>query len=95
MAQQNKEQLRPAQISVNQHHLQIEPNLITAAGLHCRVCGSHDTEPRQDPTRDVESRDYSATAEVASGTHVRHAVRRGRISTPWEAGEAVGITTPT
>ena len=41
------------------------------------------------------SRNYSAPAEVASGTHVERAVRSGRISTPWEAGEAVGITTPT
>ena len=49
------------------------------------------------PTRSRcrESRDYSAPAEVASGTHFRRAVRSGRIGTPREAGEAVGIATPT
>ena len=51
-------------------------------------------EPRQDPTRDVESRDYSASDEVASGTHVRRAVALVGFA-PTETGEAVGLTTPT
>ena len=43
---------------------------------------------------DVESRDYPALGEVSLGTHVRRAVALvGLAST--EAGEAVGITTPT
>ena len=42
----------------------------------------------------VESRDYPASGEVSSGTHVRRAVALvGLAST--EAGEAVGLTTPT
>ena len=48
----------------------------------------------QDPTRDVESRDYSALGEVTSGTHVRRAVALAGLAST-EAGEAVGLTTPT
>ena len=56
--------------------------------------GGCEFEPRQDPNRTVETRDYSASREVASGTHVRRAVTLvGLAST--EAGEAVGLTTPT
>ena len=56
--------------------------------------GGCELEPRQDPTRDVESSDYSNSGEVSSGTHVRRAVALvGLAST--EAGEAVGLTTPT
>ena len=41
-----------------------------------------------------ESRDYPASGEVSSGTHVRRAVALvGLAST--EVGEAVGLTTPT
>ena len=55
--------------------------------------GGCEIELMQDPTRNVESRDYSASGEVSSGTHVRRAVALvGLAST--EAGEALGLTTP-
>lgn len=41
------------------------------------------------------SRDYLIPAEAASGTNIRRALRSVRTSAPTEAGEAVGLATPT
>ena len=68
-----------------------------ARGCEYESRQGHERARASAPTRSWcrESRDYPAPAEVASGTQETSAVRSGRISTPSEAGEAVGITTPT